>query len=316
MGGWNGGGGRMTAAAAVNLLSISGGKDSTAMWIHAIERGEAVTCVFADTGNEHPDTYAYIEYLEATLGPIRRVRADFSGRIAGKRAFIEAKWAEHGISDEKIQRALAVLQPTGNPFLDLCLWKGRFPSTKARFCTQFLKVEVIEEQVTMPLLQAGHKLVSWQGVRADESYARSKLTEWDGDEAADFRIYRPLLHWTVEDVFAAHERHGVKPNPLYTQGMGRVGCMPCVNANKPELFEIGKRFPEEVARIREWEVLVTEASKRHGATFFSTAHDMPTGIDGWVEWSKTSHGGGQYDLLKAIDYEEVPSCSSVYGLCE
>lgn len=300
----------------VNLLSISGGKDSTAMWIHALERGEKVTCVFADTGHEHPETYRYLEYLETRLGEVRRVKADFTDRIARKRAFVELKWREMGIPEEKVLRALAILQPTGNPFLDLCIWKGRFPSTKARFCTEFLKVEVIEQQVTMPLLAEGHSIVSWQGVRADESVARANLPEWEGEEGASFRIYRPLIRWTAADVFAAHDRYGVDPNPLYKQGMGRVGCMPCINTNKAELFEIARRFPKELDRVREWEQIVKEASKRDGATFFSTAHGQGTGIDEWVDWSKTVHGGNQLDLLKAIDYDDVPACSSVYGLCE
>lgn len=284
------------------------------MWIHALERGETVTAVFADTGNEHPTTYEYLEYLEKTLGPLLRVKADFTARIAKKRSFVERKWPEHGISDDKIQRALEILKPTGNPFLDLCMWKGRFPSTKARFCTEHLKVEVIESQVTMPLLEEGHDIISWQGVRAEESPARANLPEWDGEGA--FRIYRPLIKWKVADVFETHTRAGVEPNPLYKLGMSRVGCMPCINCNKGELFEIARRFPEEVKRIREWEEIVTQASKRDGATFFSTAHGEGTGIDEWVEWSKTVHGGDQYDLLKMIDYEEVSSCSSIYGLCE
>lgn len=284
------------------------------MWIHALERGEDVVCVFADTGNEHPETYAYIEYLEKRLGPIRRVQADFTERLAKKRLFIETKWREQEIPEEKVLRALEILQPSGNPFLDLCIWKGRFPSTKARFCTQHLKVEVIEQQVTMPLIAEGHDLISWQGVRADESAARANLPEWEGE--GSFRIYRPLIQWKVADVFAAHERYGVDPNPLYKLGMTRVGCMPCINCNKNELFEISRRFPDEIDRIREWEQIVQDASKRDGATFFPTAHNMPTGIDGWVGWSKTSYGGKSLDLLKMIDYEEPPSCSSIYGLCE
>ena len=32
-------------------------------------------------------------------------------------------------------------------------------------------------------------------------------------------------------------------------GMGRVGCMPCINCRKDELLEISKRFPEVIERI-------------------------------------------------------------------
>jgi len=31
--------------------------------------------------------------------------------------------------------------------------------------------------------------------------------------------------------------------------MGRVGCMPCINSKKEELYEIARRFPEEIERV-------------------------------------------------------------------
>jgi len=37
---------------------------------------------------------------------------------------------------------------------------------------------------------------------------------------------------------------GIKPNPLYSQGMGSSRCMPCINCRKDELREIALRFPE------------------------------------------------------------------------
>ncbi|MDR9504744.1 phosphoadenosine phosphosulfate reductase family protein [Brevibacillus agri] len=309
----------------VNVLSVSGGKDSAAMWIYATkELGVEVLPVFADTGHEHQLTYEYLNYLEQQLGPIKRVKADFTKRIAKRRQYVQEHWPEKLVSSgmsesnarEVVQRALAVLHPTGIPFLDLCLWKGRFPSTKARFCTQFLKVEVIQEQVYEPLLIEGCDIISWQGVRAEESLARANLPEREDGEG--FSVYRPLISWTAEEVFEMHRRHRIEPNPLYKLGMGRVGCMPCINCNKGELFEIARRFPKEIARVAEWEQLVGMAAKRGAATFFFS----PDGAGSWsnihgvVEWSKTTHGGRQLDLVKAIEFEDVPACSSAYGLCE
>lgn len=63
----------------VNILNMSGGKDSTALAIYAFkELGIEGEMVFADTGHEHPITYGYLDYLETKFGPIRRVRADFT----------------------------------------------------------------------------------------------------------------------------------------------------------------------------------------------------------------------------------------------
>lgn len=272
--------------------------------------------VFCDTGHEHPMTYDYLDYLESKLGPIKRIKADFTEQIARKRDYVQTKWREEGVSEEIIQSALEVLQPTGIPFLDLCIWKGRFPSTKARFCTTELKVYPTFDQVYFPLLDQGYKVVSWQGVRAQESIARAKLPERE-ETPEGYEIYRPILKWKVEEVFRIHKKHCIEPNPLYKLGMGRVGCMPCINTNKAELFEIARRFPKEIARVAQWEEIVKQASKRGASTLFPTANGRGTnGIYGEVEWAKTSYGGNQYDLEKLIAFEDVPLCSSVYGLCE
>lgn len=53
------------------------------------------------------------------------------------------------------------------------MWKGRFPSTMARFCTVELKVRPMFDQIYVPIFEAGDKVISWQGIRANESLRRS-----------------------------------------------------------------------------------------------------------------------------------------------
>jgi 3'-phosphoadenosine 5'-phosphosulfate sulfotransferase (PAPS reductase)/FAD synthetase len=322
-----------------NVISLSGGKDSTALALMAIERQtENLTFAFADTGHEHAQTYEYVDYLDGELRKrcgvgITRVRADFSQRIARKRETVQTKWRAEGVPESRIENALALLVPTGVPFLDLCLLKGRFPSTRARFCSQELKHIPIQQQVFEPLMDRFDALVSWQGVRADESKERAKLPERDVEfgawepEPVGVLIYRPLIRWTADDVFAMHRKHGVRWNPLYEQGMSRVGCMPCIMANKAELREIAKRFPDEVARVNEWERLVAGASKRGVSSFFASDKtpgehvgraDLPMpGIHEVMDWALTGRGGRNFDMFHVMEaQDDAPSCSSVYGLCE
>ena len=313
-----------------NIVSVSGGKDSTATLLVAIAlEAENLQAVFADTGNEHEQTYEYLDYLEqATHTKITRVRADFTQRIEGKRRFIETKWREQGVDESVVLAALNVLQPTGNPFLDLCIWKGRFPSRKAQFCTMELKRDPMLQQVVMPMMGSGDMIMSWQGVRADESLNRRYLPECDEVGGGLFN-YRPILKWDIPAVFEAHRYMGIKPNPLYSQGMGRVGCMPCINCRKDELREIALRFPDVIDRIDQWEQITQQASKCGAATFFAgstTKHPKGSianmsavevmeiaSIRQVVEWSKTARGGIQYDLMIASD---ATACSSAYGLCD
>jgi 3'-phosphoadenosine 5'-phosphosulfate sulfotransferase (PAPS reductase)/FAD synthetase len=382
-----------------NIISVSGGKDSTALLLLAIERETPdLEAVFADTGHEHPSTYEYVQYLNDKVFPIRTVRADFAKQIAGKARFVAEKWKpslmtgkpgkwtlqandqdgdasdgkaspapmppipenpyisyriedfilasaavwewtpavrpmDEAEADAWVQRALDALKPTGIPFLDLCIWKGRFPSTRARFCSEELKRNPIIAQVQRPLLEAGIDVVSWQGVRRDESINRRSLPEReckeiDAASGAELWNYRPILDWTVDDVFAMHRKHGIEPNPLYKQGMGRVGCMPCIHARKDELLEVSKRFPAEIERVAEWERIVSLAAKRGCSTFFEAdtvpgnSRDMVEirhdthGIWQAVEWAKTGRGGRQFDMFRIEGEQSGALCTSIYGLCE
>ena len=316
-----------------HVISVSGGKDSTATLLLALERCPAgsVVPIFCDTGNEHQDTYDYLAYLEQALGlAITRLKADFTRQLAAKRMFIardvrtgrdrtgrKLRW-----SNKAKRRALAVLHPTGNPFLDLCMWKGRFPSRKAQFCTEELKRNMAVE-FQLDLMDAGHRVISWQGVRRDESENRrkAKLFERVG---GGLWIFRPIVAWTAAQVFQFAHARGVQPNPLYLQGMGRVGCMPCINCNKAELRQIAARFPEHLGRIADWEQIVSACSKRGGSTFMADAHSgkdrrsVFADLNIWarVEWSKTSRGGKQFNLFDEIEHPIEAGCSSSYGLCD
>lgn len=285
--------------------------------------------VFADTGNEHEIT---LDYIANTLAPglgikIETVRADFTGDFDRKRTFIREKWPAKGVPLETVERAAALLQPSGIPFLDICMLKGRFPSRMAQFCTQELKIAPIVEH-QMALIDSGtaSAVWSWQGVRLDESPSRKNRLQGTGacvrsfdDLGGGIFNYRPILRWTADDAFEAHRCAGISANPLYKQGQGRVGCMPCINCGKDEVLQIFRRWPEHIERIAEWERIVGGVSRRGEASFFpdpiAEAHLMRRGIYKVVEWSKTSRGGLQFDMFRTSN-EPPKVCESEYGLCE
>lgn len=306
----------------IRLVSMSGGKDSTACLLLALERHprDEVRAVYADTGNEHELVDGYIEYLEKRTGiSVHKIRPDFTDWWWRRRDYVRDKWPEKGVPDDVVTRVLAVMEkgPTGNPYLDLCIIKSRFPSRRAQFCTQFLKTEPLTEYA-LQLIDEHGAVESWQGVRAQESPGRAKLPERE-DRGGSYTIYRPILKWTADEVFAYHRARGVEPNPLYKLGMCRVGCMPCINAAKDQVLEISKRFPEHIERIAEWEEAVGAASKRQNSTFFPAPGNNEDAaergnIRAVVRWSTTKHGGRLQDWIRQTD--EPAACSSSYGLCE
>lgn len=361
-----------------HVVSVSGGKDSAATLLLALERcpRESVIPIFCDTGNEHAEVYKYLAYLEQALDiTILRLKADFSEQIAAKRRFIASDqrigrkydevdifddqgnpvWARDGRgrlrftlkkkdgnpycalvqktkkigggrrvrwTNKAKRRALAILHPTGNPFLDLCLWKGRFPSRKAQFCTEELKRNMAVA-FQIDLLDQGQKVVSWQGVRRDESQNRknAKKIERIGP---NLYAFRPLVEWTAMQVFEYCGSKGLQPNPLYKQGMGRVGCMPCINVGKDELVQISVRFPGHLEEKARWEALVSQAAKRGFSTFFNKElHDdnkadrrvhEANRVEAVIEWANTGRGGRQMTFF--AEFIEPAACSSAYGICE
>lgn len=319
-----------------HIINISGGKDSASCYMLAIMRQKPFRAVSADTGHESEITYQWIRRLaERTGGPeVEVVKADFSKQIARKRELVLTKWVDEGVPDEIIRAALDVLHPTGVPFLDLCIWKGRFPSIKGQFCTENLKAEPIFNQVFAPAMEHG-PVISWQGERRAESRNRAGLPRHQRvkyDDRADLLIFRPILHWSAQNTFDLHDYFGLEPNPLYKMGMGRVGCFPCINATKGELSAIFQRFPDVLEKLRRYERLVSRSSKRAQATFFA-AKTTPQGkqlvhaqkqglrlderfqgIDDIETWCRTTRGGKQLDGFKLMDSESL--CTSQYGLCE
>lgn len=93
-----------------HVLGLSGGKDSTALAIYMRDRVPSMEYFFCDTGAELPETYEFLDKLEAFLG-------------------------------KKIQRL-----NSGKSFdYWLELYSGYLPSPKARWCTKVMKLIPLEQ---------------------------------------------------------------------------------------------------------------------------------------------------------------------------
>lgn len=272
----------------LHITAVSGGKDSTALYCLAMEfYGNDFLPVFADTGNEHPVTVNYVRNLHLMAGgpPVQIVRGDFGERLKGK-------------------------EVSGNPFLDMMRWKGRAPSTRAQFCTEWVKLWPI-----LLFLESHYGEREWVmhvGLRAGESLKRSKRQPYEWNAYFDCESINPLLYETEERIFGFLAEKNVPPNPLYALGYGRVGCFPCIHANKTELSLLPDWAWEKLER---WE-------KTLGRSWFPSGI-LPGKPDGYIpairevrEWSKTLFGGKQYDLFKSVPPADAPFCLSTWGICE
>lgn len=275
----------------VFIVSVSGGKDSTATVLALREAGIPFRAVFADTAWEVDETYEHLNLLESQLG-ISIERVGFPGGMVAKIR----------------QRA-------------------NFPSRMAKWCTGELKRDMILGVHRRVRDAEDVDTVSVVGIRADESAARADALEFEYvDDHWGGYVWRPIVTWTVADVLAIHHRHGIPVNPLYKLGFGRVGCMPCIFETKSGIKLMAQHFPGRVDTIRELEAEITverarrfaagESKTKHAselATFFMGKRPGEiTPIDKVVAWSKTSRGGRQLPLL-----QEAPDSGCYrWGLCE
>ena len=194
------------------VLSMSGGKDSTACALLLERHGIEFEGVFMDTGWEHPALYKYLsEVLEPRFGSIKILKSD--------------------------------RYPGG--MVQMIRQKSVFPTRNMRFCTAYLKSEPFISYIR----SIDDDVISVVGIRREEGRRRSSVKRWDVDEVADCDLFRPLVDHTFDDVILMHQEGAIPPNPLYLQGATRVGCFPCINSRKSEIDQVGKLWPERIDQI-------------------------------------------------------------------
>lgn len=298
------------------ICSVSGGKDSTALYCAMVEHyGDGFLPVFADTGHEHPVTINYVKNLHLMAGgpPVVIVKADFLGALSRKRARLEDETRDLIVTSDSIAdvrdkwRAAQRCRPTGNAFLDMMLWKGRAPSTKAQFCTEHLKLWPIKFYLDRNF--PNRKPVMFTGIRAGESKNRAKKQPFSTNTFYDCDQIFPLLYEPEHAIFDYLESKGVPPNPLYALGFHRVGCFPCIHSNKDELAAL----PDWAWDRLEW------YEHTLSSTWFPPGiipgYEGLTQIKDVRNWCLTSRGGRQFDLFRGSS-EDAPSCMTEWSICE
>lgn len=223
------------------VVSLSGGKDSTAMLLMMLDRGEPVAdIVFFDTGWDFPQMYEHLLDLEKYIG--RKIT-----RLGPKQSF-DYMFAKLPVTSRK----------TGEVH-----YYGRgWPAPLRRWCTGrkqealncHLNALTYRYGLTLPIIQC-------IGFAADES-RRIPFDGKRGKGGKHVESRYPLVEWGVTEADAlsfCYER-GFIWNGLY-EVFDRLSCFCCPLGGIGNSRKLRKHFPDLWERMLEMESWLPEGDK-------------------------------------------------------
>lgn len=206
-----------------HILSLSGGKDSTALALYMRDRVDRLEYVFCDTEKELPETYAYLEKVEVFLGhPITRIRPDvgFDDLLEARRNFLpspQIRWCteylklkpfERYIGDDPVVMYIGIRadEPSRTGYV------STKPNIRARF----------------PFVEEGLQLRDIMRILNDSGLGLPDYYKWRSRSGCFFCFYQQRREWvglweTHRDLFAqamAYEREDPVTGELYTWVQG------------------------------------------------------------------------------------------------
>jgi 3'-phosphoadenosine 5'-phosphosulfate sulfotransferase (PAPS reductase)/FAD synthetase len=194
-----------------HLLALSGGKDSAALAVYMREKYPDLPLeyIFIDSGCELPETYAYLDRIEAVL---------------------DIKVEKIGIQEKRNRKDFDWWLKRKNYYL---------PSPRNRWCTEVLKLEPYAQWIKRNC--EGEIVHSYVGLRADEKRDRSGFT----GASLDIAQHHPFVDagFMYEDVVRVLNDSGLG-FPDYFKWRSRSGCYFCFFQTKAEWIGLYKNHPD------------------------------------------------------------------------
>lgn len=237
-----------------SAISFSGGKDSLVMLLLSREVIDG-PAVFVDTGLELPETVEHTHEVVPKLG--------FE--------LVEEK------AGEIFWDSLDVFGP---------------PSRDYRWCCKTSKLSPVVK-LTKEKFSKG--CLMFVGQRQYESLTRARRPDiWVNPWIPGNIEASPINEWTALHVWLYLMREKVDANPLYSEGMDRIGCWLCPACEMAEFKIVERKHPELWGR---WESYLQGWSKRMG-------YD-----ERWVKyglWRWRKYPGGIQDFITAQNINVNP----------
>ena len=166
---------------------------------------------------------------------------------------------------------LRIEKRTGGDLLDYVRRRGKWPSSKQRFCTSDFKRGPIRRTMTALVRETEYlegpteraiagpvRILNCMGMRAEESPFRAKKQPFEFDPKAsngkrEVWNWLPIHDWTTEQVWDDIRQSGVPYHEAYDWGMPRLSCSFCIFAPPAALKIAGARRPDLLSEYVEVE---------------------------------------------------------------
>lgn len=246
------------------VVTFSGGKDSTACFLHLLELGipkEKIELWHHDVDGHGP---LFMDW-ECTPDYCRKFAQAFGVPIY-------FSWKEGGFLREMLRENTATA-PIYFETPDGLKSKGgrgpkntrrKFPQVtadlKTRWCSSYLKIDVGACALRNQDRFNNSRTLVLSGERGEESPSRAKYQILEPDRADSRKgklkrhvdRWRPIRDWTEQEVWDIIKRWNVRVHPAYYLGWGRVSCKFCIFGNGNQFasaFKISPTIGQQMAGL-------------------------------------------------------------------
>lgn len=270
------------------IVAFSGGKDSIACFLHLLESGvpkSKIELWHHDIDGRGPAfmdwecTPAYCRAFAAAFG----VPIFFSWKQGGfKTEMLRKNSYTAPTAFECPDGTLRLVGGTGGKKSTRLKFPQLSHDLSTRWCSAYLKIMVCSTAIVNQKRFNGQRTVVISGERGEESKARSQYAQLEKDHA-DSRFvgtylnktkrkingvirevttrvtigkarrhvdrWRPILHWSEQQVWALIEKYRIRVHPCYYLGYSRCSCKFCIFGNCHQFassYAISPEIGEEI----------------------------------------------------------------------
>ena len=224
------------------ILSLSGGKDSTALLLMCLEKkeqiDEVITC---DTGLEFPEMYDHLSKLKKIIND-----NGIKYTVLKSKESFDYMMLEKPIKSDKYGDHVGL----------------GWPSPNARWCTKYLKTELIKNFLKELEIEKG-EIIQLIGLASDES----KRLAREFNKSKNKRY--PLNEWgiTEKDALNYCYTHGFDWGGLYEK-FKRVSCWCCPLQSMDSLRALYWEYPILWRQLEKWEYKQQHDNAGRGGLFW------------------------------------------------